>query len=182
MPSHYPKGRSRIKTITGTIDLVAQEVSNKLIFSYESPDRTRGWIIRDAWLWVADPFQSLISTDSMAMLLGNLATDSNTFAREKLNDPDDNRAFAWANRQYQSRDGSNDFTVANAGSIVDNRFLIDYERIVTNDLYINAAYYAEGETDLAPKLAFYVFMEEVNISPSQSLLQQLKGIGQDIEN
>lgn len=182
MPSHYPKGRSRIKTITGTIDLVAQEVSNKLIFSYESPDRTRGWIIRDAWLWVADPFDTNISADSMAMLMGNLATDSNTFTRSQLNDPDDNRAFAWANRQYQSRDGSNDFTVANAGSIVDNRFLIDYERIVTNDLYINAAYYAEGETDLAPKLAFYVFMEEVNISPSQSLLQQLKGIGQDIEN
>ena len=182
MPSHYSKRRATTKTITGTIDLVAQEVSNKLIFNYESPDRTRGWIIRDAWLWVADPFQSTISADGMSMLIGNLATDRNTFARGKLNDPDDNRSFAWLNRQYQSKDGSNDFVVANAGSIVNNKFLVDYNRIVTNDLYINAAFYSEQETDVAPKLAFYVFMEEVSISPSESLLQQLKGIGQNIDN
>lgn len=176
MPKHYQSG---LKTIRGAVQLTAQEISNLLVFNYESADRTRAWIVRDAYIWVANPFQTN-NADTNAVLIGNLATDHGSYPRGKVCDPSDNRTIGWFSKQYISRNGLNDFQVPNADTLAQNDFLIDRDRIVTNDLYLNTAYFDEQDTTIAPKIAWMVVLEEISISPSQSVLQQLKGVGQDI--
>lgn len=176
MPKHYNSG---LKTIRGAVQLTAQEVANLLVFNYESPDRSKAWIVRDAYIWIANPFQAN-SADTNAVLIGNLATDTGTYPRGKVIDPSDNRTIGWFSKQYISRNGLNDFQVPNADTLAQNDFLLDLDRVVTNDLYLNTAYYDEADTTIAPKVAWMIVLEEISISPDQSVLQQLKGVGQDI--
>ena len=62
--------------------------------------------------------------------------------------------------------------------------LIDFDRIVTNQLYIYALMICNGgvTTPMPVDVNYLIALEEVTLSPSQSVLQQLKGIGQDVVN
>lgn len=174
----------RIKTIRGTIDECGPlGVQEKLIFNYESPDRTRGWVIQGAWAWVCNPFASA-GADSNAMLIGNLATDTTNPDFRTLLNPDDNRTVGWLTKQYIGKNfgAGQDFQVPNATSITGIDFLLDLDRIVTNDLYINMAYYDSASSSVTQTVGFMIVLQEVNLTPSQSLLQQLKGIGQNVDN
>lgn len=177
-----PARATGFKTIRGTIQPDAYgDVVQELVFNYESSDRTRGWMIEGAWMWIVDPKDVNISVTSNALLFGNLATDSNAYAFNKLIDPDDNRTVAWYAKQYLCKNGG-DLYIPNTFTMTDQTFLIDYDRIVTNDLYINACFLDENEIDLTPKIGYMIALKEISISPGQSLLQQLKGIGQDVDN
>ena len=67
------------------------------------------------------------------------------------------------------------------GFVQGTDMLIDVDRLVTNQLYLSAiAYTASGDNPGTLALSYMVVLEEVKVSNSQSLLQQLKGIGQDI--
>ena len=175
-------GRS-IKTIRGSVDSrLGGPVTEKLVFNYESPDRTRGWVIDGAYVWVADPTVN-VAGSANAMLLANLATDSYTKDEVTIINPDDNRSFAWHAKQYHSQNGAVDFIYPNATDTSMSAFLIDLERIITNDLYINVAFLnAASFSQSSIKIGYMIVLREVSLSPSQSVLQQLKGIGQDIDN
>jgi len=179
----------RLRTIRGSMIVDANaRPQEKLIFNYESADRTRGWIIEDAWIWIStvNTAQPLTSDVNLSVI-ANLATDEIAgglpLVFNTITDCDDNRQIAWHQKQWLGKD-TNDFYMPTASpGLTGCDFLIDEERIVTNQLFITAGYLQSGGGDiLATKLNFLVNLREVSISPSQSLMQQLKGIGQDISN
>jgi hypothetical protein len=103
----------------------------------------------------------------------------------ELTTASDNRLMGWTQIHYRGFT-TNNYFVPHASMPEQNRLLIDYDRIVTNQLYVYALMVANGGV-LAPPNApvdinYYIELEEVTLSPSQSVLQQLKGIGQDVVN
>lgn len=173
-----------LKTIRGNmiIPMADGEVAEQLVFSYESPDRTRGWIVDSAFIWVADPIVS-VSGGGNALMIANLATDS--YRKNKFNilNPADNRSIGWHSKQYHMQNGTNDFIYPNATPTPDSAFLIDLERIVTNQLFISSGFIPSvSVTQTEINLGYMIVLKQVELSPGQSLLQQLKGIGQDVDN
>lgn len=172
-----------LKTIRGTMTVRAgTTVFEELVFNYESPDRTRGWKIEGAYIWVQDPVTG-VSGSGNALLSANLATDQYDKDLSNLLDASDNRSVAWHSKQYHYQNGTFDFIYPNATDTSMSAFLIDLERIVTNELYISAAF-TPSVSPASPDqtLSYMIVLREVSLTPSQSLLQQLKGIGQNIDN
>jgi len=178
--------RNGMRTIRGsiTVDHNARP-SQELIFSYESPDRTRGWIVEDAWIWLSDVQpDELITADGNLNILAQLATDTGsiTSSANSVTDCDDNRTIAWHQKQWGMKN-TNDFYFPQSAGITDCAFLIDLERIVTNELYLAASVLQSGGGDqLTQKLCYMIVLREVSLTPSQSVHQQLKGIGQNVNN
>lgn len=183
--------RNGMRTIRGsiTVDNNARPIE-QLVFNYESPDRTRGWIVEDAWIWIIDiQPDELITADVNLNVVANLATDSNSVASvvapgtfNKVTDCDDNRQIGWHQKQWGGKN-TNDFYYPQSTGITDCSFLIDIERVVTNELYLNAGVLQSGGGDqLTQKLGFMIVLREVSLTAGQSLIQQLKGIGQNIDN
>ena len=180
--------RNGMRTIRGSIivDNNTRPIQ-ELVFSYESPDRTRGWMVEGAWIWIADVQPSTdITADVNLNVIANLATDSDVLGSPPLanavTDCDDNRQIAWHQKQWGGKD-TNNFYFPQSTGITDCAFLIDIERIVTNELYLNACVLESGGGDhLSQKLCFMIVLKEISLTPSQSVHQQLKGIGQNIDN
>ena len=183
MPTY---SRGGIKTLRGsiTVDNNARPIQ-ELIFNYESPDRTRGWLVEGAWIWLSDVQpQEILTADVNLNLIANLATDTlpQPMVPNDVTDCDDNRNFAWHQKQWGGKN-TNDFYFPQSTGITDCRFLIDLDRVVTNELYLTAGTMQSGGGDqLTQKLCYMIVLREVSLTPSQSIHQQLKGIGQDIQN
>lgn len=172
-----------LKTIRGSMEInIGNIVTEELVFSYESPDRTRGWKIEGAYIWIENPITSVAGSGN-ALLLANLATDSYIKNVSDILDASDNRSLAWHSKQYHYQNGTFDFIYPNATDTSMSAFLIDLERIVTNELYITAGFLPSvSPSSIKQTISYMIVLREVSLTPSQSLLQQLKGIGQNIDN
>lgn len=184
--------RRGMKTIRGAVEIdVNSRPVETLIFNYESPDRTRGWEVDSAFIWISDVLSpTAITSDVNLNLVANLATDTGsaipggslTVNLRGVTDCTDNRSIAWAQKQWLARN-TNDVYIPNAMSLTGCDFLVDLERIVTNELYLNAGIAQAGGGDvLNLRVCYMIVLKEISLSPTQSLLQQLKGIGQDVDN
>ncbi len=175
-------------TLRGTLtaDMNSGSCGEALAMSYESPDRTRGWKVVGAWLWLADiESQNTISSNNNPVLFGSLSTDQlpAPVRYAQISSVEDNRLFGWTSVHLRGFD-TNDYFLGHATVPADQSFLLDLDRIVTNDLYVYAGIMANGGfvSPLPVKINYMIALEEMNITPSQSVLQQLKGIGQNIDN
>lgn len=178
----------RVLTLRGSIDTTinAGLVGEELALSYESPDRTKGWKVTGAWLWFGDVLsQNNISANNNPVLYGSLSTDKlpDPVRAQHITTADDNRLFAWTSVHYRGFDTTN-YYVGHASVPSEQSFLIDLDRVITNQLYVYAGVFANGGITLpAPvKINYMIALEETKLSASQSLLQQLKGIGQNVDN
>lgn len=178
----------RVLTLRGTIDTTinAATVGQDLALSYESPDRTKGWKVTGAWLWLGDiESQNSITANNNPVLFGSLSTDSlpGAVAPADITSVEDNRLFGWTSIHYRGFDAE-DYFVGHASVPSEQSFLIDLDRVVTNQLYVYAGMITNGGVTLpAPvKINYMIALEETKLSASQSLLQQLKGIGQNVDN
>jgi len=179
----------RTLTLRGSIEHIIQSPrsTEKLIFNYESPDRTKGWKVKGAWLWLS-PLGNTITANCNPLIIGALGTDSILdggpgVSINKLASADDNRLFGWTQIHYRGFDAQ-DYMVPHASTPSDQSFLLDLNRIVTNELYLSVNGLANnGLTGpWTGTFNYMIALEEVKISPTQSILQQLKGIGQNIDN
>lgn len=181
---------SRELTVRGSFDVVfnGARFTEKLVFSYESPDRTKGWEITGAWMWMS-PVGNTITANNNPALYGSLSTDTLIEAGSPAGDVDkiqtasDNRIVAWQAVHYRGFDAQ-DYFVGHATAIPEQAFLIDLDRIVTNELYIQAFIKANGGIVAGSphEVNYLISMRERKLDPSESILQQLKGIGQDVTN
>ena len=92
----------------------------------------------------------------------------------------DNRTIGWLTSDYLNRDNvSADFLMQSYRA---PDMLLDADRIVTNQLYIQC--YGLHESNAAVNVVFnyYIELEEIKVTPVQSVFQQLKGIGQNIDS
>ena len=164
------------------------------LFQYQSSDRTRGWRVRFAAAWVNETFTSTGGGDSRACLSISLATDSLTAdgtppdvtnadtarAWQKVMSPEDNRTIAWGVQDYQNRDNvSADFTMPTSGMRSQCELITDFERMVTSELWLAAFAVTDASTGTYD-VAYYIELEQVKISENESVLQLIKGMGQDI--
>ena len=175
----------RVLTIRGSIETKFQDkATEKLLFNYESPDRTRGWKVTGAWIWIDTKSQNTITANNNPVIVGALATDTlgATFDMDNLTSADDSRVFGWNQIHYRGFD-TEDYFVPHASTPASQGFLLDLDRIVTNELYLYVQALTNGGLTLpAPvNVNYMVALEEQSLTPSQSILQQLKGIGQDIQ-
>ena len=167
------------------------DTAGKIIFEYESPDRTRAWKIRKALAWVQAPIGT--GGTGRAWWAVSLLTDQlqNDFiqitdaasANKYLNaiGPADNRSVAWMTQDMIRRDNVNAdwLTAHGATSEQATSLQVDVDRYITNELYIVSYGVTEGalhELDAS----YYIELEEVKLSPSESLFAQLKGTGQEV--
>ena len=182
----------RVLTVRGSIDTDwgATRAVEQLIFNYESPDRTKGWKVTGAWIWLDTLSQNAITSNNNPAVVAALATDSIIppgtpgVGMDAITTADDNRLFGWTQIHYRGFD-ANDYYVGHASTPAQQSFLIDFNRIVTNELFMNVMGITNGglPAGLNPvKINYMISLEEVKISPSQSILQQLKGIGQNVQN
>jgi len=184
----------RAMTLRGSFDMLIGRntayggSTEERLFAYESMDRTRGWRVTYASIWIQELLHGTGGGDSRALAQWTLSTDTlgavviSTAATarewERRMGPGDNRTIAWRTADYQTRENTNaDFLVENPGPTA---MILDVDRIVTNELWVQAFGVTEGGADLTLQCGYVIELEEVKISPSESVLQQLKGIGQDI--
>jgi len=164
----------------------------KLIFEYESPDRSKGWKVRRAVAWIQGA-TGLGGGDARALWQVSLLTDQLGFGVTAITDyasanrfqkaigPGDNRSIAWATQDMLIRDNSNaDWIVPHGAMNHGTELLVDADRVVTNELYIVSYGLTEGST-IEYQASYYIELEEVKLTPSESLFAQLKGMGQNTD-
>lgn len=164
--------------------------SDALLFTYDSIDRTRAWRVTYASVWLQELLHGTGGGDSRALCqytlstesLGSVSITTGATAREweRRMGASDNRNMAWLSTDYQTRENTNaDFLVpAIAGQ---PSFRLDEDRIIVNELWIHAFGVTEGGADLSLEANYYIELEQVKITPAESVIQQLKGIGQSTE-
>ena len=151
------------------------------IFDYVSPDRTRAWRVTRAYLWPITTRASIGSTEGKALCQATLFTDDGvSISWDNISDPTENRAFAWAQWNGYIRDATADdfMTAEGVDGIVE--FLIDPDPMIVKELWIAAASTTESGTNPDREWGYLIVMDEVAVSPSQSVYQQIKGMGQNI--
>lgn len=168
-------------TIRGDIEVPETGTSlNHLIFNYQSPDRTKAWRVLRARTWVADWDSNTSSADKVGMMSAVLATDIIPVNWGYSSSASDNRVFAWNQQQLLVR-GTTDILIPQAGLNPQSDFIIDSDRIITNQLYLNYANRLEGATGTTV-VAYLIELEEMKVTEDRAIILQLKGIGQDIDS
>lgn len=191
------KKTGKILTLRGSKDVVLSAAtkfdgeSEFHIFDYSSFDQTRGWLVKDAYAWI-DMIDATGGGDSRIGIQMCLSTDvlnpnqggsgTNLIAYLAQYSPQDNRTIAWNFQDMQRRDNTNkDFVLMTNAFVDTTHFLHDRNRVITRDMYLN--FYGTTEGGMVnQKLHWYIELEEVVLNPTESVMQQIKGIAQNIDN
>jgi hypothetical protein len=164
------------------------------IFEYESADRTRAWKVRYANVWVQEAITGTGGGDARALLQVALTTDGYGKSEPNIVDagtagrweialgPSDNRTIAWSTTDMLIRDAVNaDWIVPHGATLGSGTALIcDFDRIITNELYIATYGITEG-SGTTQVSGYYIELEEIRVSPAESVVNQIKGVGQDAD-
>lgn len=172
------------------------QVAEHTIFAFESGDQTKSWKIKEIQCWFNPMVESggdgrsilnyCLSTDFLNPPVDTSATGIRQYANQF--NASDNRGIAWGMTDYQNRDcATNDFRVPGQG-IIPFGMIADGRRAI-NYLILNAIVASEnsaipwepGITQIGKTFINYrVVMEEIKVSPSESILHQLRGMAQDV--
>jgi hypothetical protein len=188
------KRTGRLMTLRGSREITTQGNGTSggetyEIFSYKSPDQSRGWKIVDAFCWL-DMFSNLGGGDNRLGLQACLTTDiiaanvtgsqASQKAYLKQYQPADNRTIAWNLQDYQNRDDSaNDFLLPSSAFIDSTKFIYDSDRIINRELYLNAIANTEGTTTTTG-IHYYIVLEEIVMTDVESIMSSVKSIAQNI--
>lgn len=168
-------------SLRGKIDVTDKSRTVPIrIFDYVSPDRTRAWKVKQAHVWPITVRANTGSDEGKCTYQFALATDDGfDVAWNDLMDPTENRTFAWTTwNGYLRDDGSDDFIMAEVDALA--CFLIDPDTFVVKELWLAGNSTTESATAPVREWGYQIVLEEVKITPSQSVFQQIKGMGQDV--
>ena len=171
--------RTRILTLRGVLDPVSAEIPThgEKIFDFESagsPDRAwkvKRWTIwpsdfgdGQAWTYQTQPsFRFTLYTDS-----GGSPTELNA---------DENRAIGW---YYHVCEIGKDQTCLGPRS---RQVVLDPDHLVTGRLFIGQfPCVVAADNTLESQWSYMVELEALKVSSAESILQTLKGRGQDVAN
>lgn len=151
------------------------------IFSYEAFDMTRGWEIESAYCFPSE-IRGTYANDGQYVAQHTLLTDTATFADfDDITDVADNRQCAWNIQGYNGRDGN---FISNVGSPMTEacRFVCDPHTIIVNKLFIATTSVNDTGSSPSRKWNYLVILKPVKMKPEQTILQIVKGQGQNISN
>jgi len=159
----------------------ASVTEDELLFSYESSDLTRGWKVTGFHLWFTDPrVWTGISErgTQLITIFGKLQTDEESSGRM---DSSDNREFAWLTNTYQLNQSRAQTPAVNALIPRDVQKVMDPDHVVVQELYISLGLYASSDHEAVEMdISYLVEIEEFKITPTQTILQIVKGTGQSV--
>ena len=160
------------------------------IFAYESPDQTKSWKIKEIQVWMNPMIESggdgrsilnyCLSTDFLDEPVSGTGVAMRAYASQF--NAGDNRGIAWGMTDYQNRDASTlDYRVPGQGiipfgMIADGRRAINYLILNTMVSTENSAIPATDGT----VINYRIVMEEIKVTPTESILHQIRGISQDV--
>ena len=171
-----------IFSLRGKVEVIDNQITvNHLVFDYASPDRTRAWKVKEAYIWPVEPQKAIHNNNGFMLLTAALATDIGKFNKDELSDPTENRLFAWAQQNYNTRegDGSN-FITPNGFPLNQARFLVDPDTVNVKELYINISNSSDYDVNFSREWGYLIILEEDKVTAAQSVFQQVKGMAQDI--
>jgi hypothetical protein len=173
----------RTFSLRGKIAAADERVEpNKLVFEYASPDRTKGWRVKEAYIWPVNWHGIAHVGDGFMNLSASLQTDSRKLFHDTIVDPTENRCFAWAQQNYNHRDGPINFITPNGFPLNQARFLVDPDHVLTNSCYLSVATASDVDQSVYREWGYLIILEEMKLTPTESVFQQIKGIGQNIDN
>lgn len=152
------------------------------IFDYVSSDRTKAWRVVSAYLWPTT-WDAGTTSDGQTMIAACLHTDQVKFLEwNALSDVTDNRLFGWLQAGMKNVDNGGDDFLAPQSLNTMPSFTIDPDTIVVKELYLSLGTKMENQTTNVDRdWSYLIILEEVKLSPSESVFQQIKGMGQDVE-
>ncbi len=150
------------------------------VFDYVSPDRTRAWKVSRAYFWPITIRADTGGEEGKYVMQAALMTDfKKGISWDSINDPTENRSFAWGQWSGFQRDhASGDFISAETEDLAS--MVIDPDTIITKELWVVLCSTKEGTTNPTRDWGYMIELEEMKVSPSQSVFQQIKGMGQDV--
>jgi len=165
-------------------------IGEHVIFAYEGRDQTKSWRIKEIQCWL-NPFvesggdtrtlmQYCLSTDFLNPVTGTSVSDFREFAKQF--DALDNRGIAWGFIDYQNRDAATaDFRIPSQGvipfgAIANGRRAINY--LVLNVMLSSESLAIAAADNI---VNYRIVMEEMKVTPSESILHQVRGMAQDVD-
>lgn len=172
--------KGRVFSLRGKIEVpdMAAE-ANHLVFDYVSPDRKKAWKVESAWVWPITWRGDTGTGDGVLGLHAILHTDFIKTQFNTISDPTDNRVFAWAQNKYNIRDAEDEFIISDSGFLRDAQFVVDPDTYITKELYFSMATSSDGDS-VTREWGYMIVLREEAMTPSESLFQQIKGMGQDV--
>jgi len=175
----------RTFSLRGTIDDLPDNsviTFGPKLFDYVSPDRRRAWKITGFWMFPQDWRADTGAVDGQFLLTANLTTEEVKMGSvNEIINLGDNRQCAWLVRKFGLRDSPVfDFFTPDWSLVGDGSALIDPDTMVVKELYLNVGTTSDSTTSPKRTWNYLVILEEIQITPSESILQQLKGTGQSI--
>lgn len=175
-----------VKTMTlrGTIFAADASLStNNNIFTYESPDLTSAWIVKEVLFWPATFRASTGSTEGQFGVTMNLATDTIANATfNSIGSVADNRLIGWLQRGFNMRnEGSDDFLTAPTGMEA-NYGYVDPDHVVNRQLFINFTTNTDSGTKPVREWNYIVRLEKIKITENQAVLAMIKSTAQNIDS
>jgi hypothetical protein len=168
----------RVLTLRGELDPFSAEepLDPQQIFNYESAGQTRAWKVISWSIWPSDFGDGEAwSYQSHPVHKFTLATDEGATAIN-LN-AEENRAIGWF--YIRSEIGKDQLNLSPAN----DWYELDPDHLVTGRLFIAGdALVFPADNDLESKWSYMVKLEPRTVTPSESILQTLKGRGQDVSD
>lgn len=180
---------SKTYTIRGKITLADGELlppsilNSSHLLSYTSVDRTKAWKLRAWWVWPITVRAETGTTDGQLNLSAALFTDTKRISTfNEMLDPSENRSVGWLQGGWKlCADTGGDFlAMQSRGDMA--RGIVDEERLITDNLFLGIQTSSEAATKPIREWGYMVVLDQVKVSPLESVVQQLKGTGQDLEN
>lgn len=176
-------------TLRGSIDVTVNAgftVNGSPILEYANVlDLKKAWKVEGYAVWPVDFRGGVGSDKGHASLESFLATDRNivdTANVEIANNAEDNRQFAWGNTLINLDYGTKALTTAGQ-SVENEHYWVDPDHLIQDELniYVSAA---SGDVyeGLVKKINYIVYLREVEITPAESIVQNIKGKSQDLSS
>jgi len=174
-------------TLRGSIDVTVNagfSVNGSPILEYANVlDLKKAWKVEGYAVWPVDLRNGVGSEKGHFSLESFLATDRNIVdiaTVEIANNTEDNRQFAWGNTLV-NLDPVSKATTNATQSVEAEHYWIDPDHLIQDELNI---YVSAGCGDfwegLVKKINYIVYLREVEITPAESIVQNIKGKSQDL--
>jgi len=172
----------RTFSLRGKFSVADNAIYQENIFDYVSPDRKKGWKVDRAYFWPLTTRAEIGGSDGQYNAEMNLATDEmRVTAFDAIMDCSDNRLCGFGASGFSIRNGGpSDFLAYQSLNMLPE-LTIDPDVIVTKELWLNFQSTSESSTSPTREWCYMVVLKEVKLTPSESLFQQIKGMGQSVE-
>jgi len=158
-----------------------------VIFAYEAMDQNKAWKIKEIQVWLNSNVES--GGDGRTVLNYCLTTDfltppdsANITAMRiysKQFEARDNRGIAWGQGDYQNRDAGVDFRVIAMGNIAHG--VVADDRRAINYLILNSTIQSDNSATTSV-VNYRIIMEAEKVSAVESIVHQIRGMAQDVDN